>query len=59
MSDTFKVGIVGAGIIGEVHARELEGVDNATVIAVAERAVDIITGATAEPGTRSVAAGPR
>ncbi len=36
MSDTFKVGIVGAGIIGEVHARALEGVDNATVIAVAE-----------------------
>lgn len=32
---------------------------NATVIAVAERAVDIITGATAEPGIRAVTAGPQ
>ncbi|MDQ3442693.1 MAG: Gfo/Idh/MocA family oxidoreductase [Chloroflexota bacterium] len=36
MSESFNVGIVGAGIIGEVHARALEGVDNATVVAVAE-----------------------
>lgn len=36
MSDTYKVGIVGAGIIGQVHARALEGVDNATVVAIAE-----------------------
>jgi predicted dehydrogenase len=36
VSDTFKVGIVGAGTIGEVHAGALEGVDNATVVAIAE-----------------------
>ncbi len=36
MADSFKVGIVGAGTIGEVHARALEGVDNATVVAVAD-----------------------
>lgn len=36
MSDMFKVGIVGAGVIGAVHARALEGVDNTKVVAVAE-----------------------
>lgn len=36
MSEAFKVGIVGAGIIGEVHAGALEGVDSAKVVAVAE-----------------------
>lgn len=36
MSDIYKVGIVGAGVIGQVHARALDGVDNATVVAIAE-----------------------
>lgn len=36
MSKTFRVGIVGAGIIGRVHAKALEGVDNANVVAIAE-----------------------
>lgn len=36
MSNAIKVGIVGAGVIGDVHARAIEGIDNATVIAVAE-----------------------
>jgi predicted dehydrogenase len=36
VTDSFKVGIVGAGVIGQVHARALEGVDNASVLAVAE-----------------------
>lgn len=36
MSETFRVGIVGAGVIGQVHAGALEGVDNATLVAVAD-----------------------
>ena len=36
MSKTFGVGIVGAGTIGRVHAAELEGVDGARLVAVAE-----------------------
>ncbi len=36
MSDTYKVGIVGAGVIGQVHAGALEDIVNATVVAVAE-----------------------
>ena len=36
MPKTFRVGIVGAGVIGQVHARALDGVDNATVVAIAE-----------------------
>ncbi len=36
LADSFNVGIVGAGTIGEVHARALEGVDNATVVAIAD-----------------------
>lgn len=36
MPDQFSVGIVGAGIIGQVHAMALEGVDNATLVAVAD-----------------------
>ncbi len=36
MRETFRVGIVGAGVIGQVHAGALEGVDNADLVAVAE-----------------------
>jgi UDP-N-acetyl-2-amino-2-deoxyglucuronate dehydrogenase len=36
VSKTFKVGIVGAGVIGRVHADALAGVDNATLVAVAD-----------------------
>jgi UDP-N-acetyl-2-amino-2-deoxyglucuronate dehydrogenase len=36
VTDSFKVGIVGAGVIGEVHAKALQGVDNATLVAIAE-----------------------
>ncbi|MBA3274641.1 MAG: Gfo/Idh/MocA family oxidoreductase [Chloroflexia bacterium] len=36
MSHSFKVGIVGAGVIGTAHAGALEGIDNATVVAIAE-----------------------
>lgn len=36
MPGTFKVGIVGAGVIGQVHARALEGVDGVTLVAIAE-----------------------
>ena len=36
VSRTFKVGIVGAGVIGAVHAGALVGVDNAAVAAIAE-----------------------
>lgn len=36
MSETFRVGIVGAGVIGQVHAGALEGVGNATLVAVAD-----------------------
>jgi UDP-N-acetyl-2-amino-2-deoxyglucuronate dehydrogenase len=36
VSETFRVGIVGAGVIGQVHARALEGVENATLVAVAD-----------------------
>ena len=36
MTDVFKVGIVGAGTIGQVHAKALEGVDNTTIVAVAD-----------------------
>ncbi len=36
MSNMYKVGIVGAGIIGEVHAGAIEGIENARVVAIAE-----------------------
>lgn len=36
MSGDFKVGISGAGVIGQVHATALEGVDNTSVVAVAD-----------------------
>lgn len=36
MADTFNVGIVGAGTIGQVHGRALEGVSNARLVAVSE-----------------------
>ncbi|HYI26131.1 MAG TPA: Gfo/Idh/MocA family oxidoreductase [Thermomicrobiales bacterium] len=36
MADGFKVGISGAGIIGQVHATALEGVDNVSVVGVAD-----------------------
>jgi UDP-N-acetyl-2-amino-2-deoxyglucuronate dehydrogenase len=36
VADGLKVGISGAGTIGQVHATALEGVDNATVVAVAD-----------------------
>lgn len=36
MSDTLGIGIVGAGIIGNVHARALEEVEGTKIVAVAE-----------------------
>ncbi len=36
MADVFNVGIVGAGTIGQVHARALQNVPNARLVAVAE-----------------------
>ncbi len=36
MAHQFKIGISGAGIIGEIHARALASLDNATLVAVAE-----------------------
>lgn len=36
MQDPIKVGIVGAGVIGQVHARALQSVPNAKLVAVAE-----------------------
>lgn len=36
VADSFNVGIVGAGTIGEVHARALEGVNRANVVAIAD-----------------------
>lgn len=36
MADGLRVGISGAGTIGQVHATALEGVDNATIVAVAD-----------------------
>lgn len=36
MADRFNVGIVGAGTIGQVHAKALTGIDNANLIAVSE-----------------------
>jgi len=36
VSKTFKVGIAGAGTIGQVHAKALEGVENASFVAVAD-----------------------
>ncbi len=36
MGERFKVGMVGAGVIGQVHSRALQGIDNAAIVAVAE-----------------------
>ncbi|MBA2247331.1 MAG: Gfo/Idh/MocA family oxidoreductase, partial [Chloroflexia bacterium] len=36
VADVFNVGIVGAGTIGQVHARALRSVPNARLVAVAE-----------------------
>lgn len=40
MADQFNVGIVGAGTIGQVHGRALQGVSNARLVAVAEPRTD-------------------
>ena len=36
MSYIYKVGIVGAGIIGEVHAKAIDGIEGAKIVAVAD-----------------------
>lgn len=36
MADGFRVGIVGAGTIGQVHAKALEGVEDTTIVTVAD-----------------------
>lgn len=36
MSNSIGVGIVGAGVIGQVHANALQGIDGARIVAVAE-----------------------
>lgn len=36
MTKRLRIGMVGAGMIGQVHARALQGIDNAELVAVAE-----------------------
>src|SRR5665811_1988487 len=36
MPNSIGVGIVGAGVIGQVHANALQGIDGARIVAVAE-----------------------
>lgn len=37
MADSFRFGILGAGAVGELHARAIQDLDNATLVAAARR----------------------